>query len=252
MPGPEAQAHSDDPEGSSAPSVIQRIAVGTQRRRWDHHASGWEDHAVTGLSKVIDAVVARTGRSRLGTVLDIGCGGGAVALRLAERAEKVIAVDVSPKMLDRLESRAARLGLDNFDLRSQPIESLDIPAGSLDLVVSNYALHHLLDQDKEELIKRTAIWLRPGGRLVIGDMMIGRGLSGDDRLIMAGKVRVLLARGPAGWWRVLKNAWRLFSRTVERPLPMEAWTEQLEQAGFVDVQAERVVAEAAVVSGTRP
>ena len=240
------------PTQSARSSLARKVAVGTQRRRWRQHASGWEDHAVHGLDSVVDAVVARTGPSPLGVVVDVGCGGGALSLPLALRAEKLIAVDVSAAMLAKLDERAAGLGLDRIEARCQPIEELYLPPGSVDVVVSNYALHHLLDRDKQKFVTNAATWLRPGGKLVIGDMMIGRGLEAEDRRILAAKVRVLAARGPAGWWRVAKNAWRLYSRTVERPVAMRAWTEMMCGAGFSEVRAERVVSEAAVVSGVRP
>jgi ubiquinone/menaquinone biosynthesis C-methylase UbiE len=236
---------------ATKPSVATKVAAGTQRRRWQRHAAAWEGHAVAGLESVIEAVIEETGRSQLGVVVDIGSGGGALALRLAGRAERVLAVDVSPAMLETLEERAARSGFDNIELHCETIESFDLGDASVDMVVSNYALHHLLDGDKGQFVAKAARWLRPGGKLVIGDMMIGRGLQGEDRRILAGKARVLLARGPGGWWRVAKNAWRLYSRTVERPVPTGRWVEMLHQAGFVDVTSRRVVAEAAVVSGTR-
>ena len=238
-------------------SVAGKVAAGTQRRRWQRHAAAWEDHAVGGLGSVVDAVVTETGASqngascRLGAVVDVGCGGGAVALRLAGRAEKVIALDVSPAMLDTLARRAADSALDNVEPCCQSIEAFDLPRGSVDLVVSNYALHHLLDRDKQRFVAKAAEWLRPGGKLVIGDMMIGRGLQQEDRQILARKAWLLAARGPAGWWRIMKNAWRLWSRTVERPVPISAWTAMLEEAGFVQVTGRRVVSEAAVVTGTR-
>lgn len=251
----------DRPHASVLPgrlSIAGKLAADTQRRRWQRHATAWEDHAVTGLAAVIDAVVSETDPfqtgmpPQLGVVVDIGCGGGAVALRLAARAEKVIALDVSRAMLDTLERRARKSEMDHVEAHCESIEAFDLPAASVDLVVSNYALHHLLDRDKQRFVTKAARWLRPGGKLVIGDMMIGRGLVHEDRQILLHKVRLLAARGPAGWWRVMKNAWRLWSRTVERPLPIGAWTTMLEQAGFTDVTGHRVVSEAAVVTGTRP
>src|SRR5207244_2896459 len=56
-----------------------------------------------------------------------------------------------------------------------------------DLVVSNYALHHLTDDDKVALVARASRWLRPGGRLVVADMMFGRGASERDRAIIRHK-----------------------------------------------------------------
>ena len=237
---------------AAAAAVARKVAVRTQHRRWQRSTDRWEDHAVNGLETVIDAVVAEAGDPAGSVVVDVGSGGGALALRLAPDARKVIAVDVSPNMLDRLSGQADEDGLRNVETSVEPIEDLDLAPTSVDLVVSNYALHHLLDHDKARFVQSAARWLRPGGRLVIGDMMLGRGLNRDDRRILAGKVRLMLARGPRGWWRITKNAWRLMTRTVERPVTMEKWVDLLRGAGFVDVSGRRVVAEAGVVSGRRP
>lgn len=239
-------------DGSSAATAVARkVAVRTQRRRWQRRTDSWEDHAVAGLEQVIEAVLAESGESARGVVLDVGAGGGALAVPLASMAKRVIALDVSTRMLERLSRRADEEDLDNVEPSTGAIEELDLRPDSVDLIVSNYALHHLLDQDKARFVRDAGTWLRPGGKLVIGDMMLGRGLTRDDRRILAGKARIMMARGPAGWWRIIKNAWRLVTRTVERPLPMESWVQLLRDAGFVDVSGRRVVAEAAVVSGRR-
>lgn len=237
---------------STATVVARKLAVRTQRRRWQRQTDSWEDHAVAGLEPVIDAVLTESGDAARGVVVDVGAGGGALAVPVALVAERVIAVDVSTRMLDRLAQRADDEGLENVEPSTGAIEDLDFDPASVDLIVSNYALHHLLDGDKARFVQDAIKWLRPGGKLVIGDMMLGRGLRRDDRQILAGKVRIMLARGPAGWWRIAKNAWRLLTRTVERPLPMESWEGLLRDAGFVDVSGRRVVAESAVVSGVRP
>ena len=89
--------------------------------------------------------------------------------------------------------------------RSVTSRTFELRPASTDLVVSSYALHHLADADKRALVARSAQWLRPGGRLVIGDMMFGRGASPRDRDILRQKVVALAAKGPGGWWRIAKN-----------------------------------------------
>lgn len=228
-----------------------------QKQRWSRAVDAWDHHGVAGLESVIDTVVRAATETtgpdgRVAVAVDLGAGTGALSIPLAAHAEKVLAVDVSAAMLDRLAEHAASAGIDNIELRACPIENLDIPAGSVDLIVSNYALHHLLDPDKGRVVQSAAGWLRPGGSLVIGDMMIGRGGTAEDRSIFASKVKVMLSRGPAGWWRIAKNAWKLLLRTSERPLPLESWADLLRQHGFVDISAVRVVAEAGLVTGRRP
>lgn len=230
----------------------QEANVRSQRRRWTAAVDRWDHHGVLGLDKIIAAVVGETVALHPGLAVDIGAGTGAIAIPIASSCGRVVAVDVSQAMLDRLSERAAAEGVTNLETVAAPAERLELDAGSVDVVVSNYALHHLLDADKERFVHQAAGWLRPGGWIVIGDMMLGRGGDVEDRAIIASKVGLMLRRGPAGWWRIAKNAYRLLTRTAERPISMAAWTRLLEQAGFVEVTARRVVNEAGLVKGRLP
>lgn len=211
----------------------------------------WEHHASIGLERVIDAVVDEAKPAPGMSVIDLGCGSGQLSLPMARKGAKVRAVDISPKMIESLDRKAAELGL-QVETAALPVQELEVAPASVDLVVSNYAMHHLYDDEKRAVMIAAARWLKPGGRLVLGDMMFGRGATQADREIIASKVRVMLGRGPAGWWRIAKNAGRFWFRIRERPLPMETWLEILRTAGLVDVRGLRVVSEAAVVVGTKP
>lgn len=93
------------------------------------------------------------------SVLELGCGDGALARRLADAgAREVVAVDASARML----ARARPHPLVRYLL--EDVELLARPAGSADLVVSSLVLHYV--GDYAGLIRRIAGWLRPGGRLV--------------------------------------------------------------------------------------
>jgi SAM-dependent methyltransferase len=200
----------------------------------------------------VDAVVEVSRVSPGERVLDLGCGSGQVSIPLARLGAEVVAVDISPAMIGFLSDNVAREGLRTVVGRVSALEHLELEPRSFDLVVSNYALHHLADEDKRRLIASIAGWLRPGGRLVIGDLMLGRGSDARDRAIIREKILVLGRRGPGGWWRIAKNAWRFTARTAERPLSMGAWVAILEEEGFRDVVARPIVAEAAIVLGVRP
>lgn len=205
-----------------------------------------------GLEKVANAVIDYAAPLEGTEVVDLGCGGGQLTLALAAQARSVLAVDFSEEMLRLLEQRAERAGLDNVRTVCSELQSLELPPASVDLVVSNYALHHLRHPEKAELLKRIARWLRPGGRVVIGDMMFG--LVGDaaGRRVVAVKVASLARRGPGGWWRIAKNGWRLMVSRQECPASMETWERMLADAGLPVIRSERIVAEAAVISARRP
>jgi len=227
------------------------VAVAGQRRRWTRRAATW-DHAGAALERVVAVVVAKS-EVRPGQVaVDLGAGTGSVALELARRGASVLALDVSPAMVSRLAERAESEGLDTLRVSCLPIEELRLAPGSVDVVATNYALHHLRDVDKERLVSDAFTWLRPGGRLVIGDLMLGRGVSARDRQIVRDKALTFLRRGPAGWWRLAKNVARFTLRVQERPLSMERWAALLADRGYAEIEAISVVAEAGVVVGRRP
>jgi ubiquinone/menaquinone biosynthesis C-methylase UbiE len=219
---------------------------------WRGRAQRWDQHGSAPLGRVIGAVLLSSPVSRDAAVLDLGCGSGQVTLPLARRAGRALAVDVSAEAIEMLEGRARREGISNIEGLAQPIETLELEPESFDLVVSNYALHHLRDVDKQAALARTYRWLRPGGRLVVGDMMFGRGGNRRDREIIRSKIRALAARGPAGWWRIVKNVGRFGLRVQEKPLTASAWETLAAAAGFTDVTVRPVVAEACVMSAIKP
>ena len=118
--------------------------------------------------------------------------------------------------------------------------------------MTNYTLHHLRDADKALLMNRSFEWLRPGGRLVIGDMMFGRGGSSEDRAIYASKAKSFVRRGPAGWWRLAKNVARFSLRVREKPMTAQQWERLVRAARYEGISSRRIVAEACVVTATRP
>jgi ubiquinone/menaquinone biosynthesis C-methylase UbiE len=218
---------------------------------WGERANTWDMHNDLGMAKVAAKAVEMADVKPGMTCVDLGCGSGRLALLLAKRGAHVLGVDVSDAMVQRMKSQARADGISTVEGIVVPIEELTLPAGSVDLVVTNYALHHLLDDDKERAVMAAFGWLKPGGQLVVADMMLGRGLTARDRHLIVGKIRIMAKKGIPGYWRILKNAARLILRTHERPMTPEAWSRLLRQAGFARVESVDVVAEAAIVKGTK-
>jgi ubiquinone/menaquinone biosynthesis C-methylase UbiE len=256
VPEPSA-ARTLTPRTRPAMSAAPPSGAARQRRVWNRRASRWADSVTAndGLRQVVDAVVGTTldlAGPRMGTVVDLGSGSGQLLLPLAPHADRAVAIDVSDSMLRALADRAQAAGVTNLVSVVRAIEDLDLPPASVDVVVSNYALHHLRDRDKQEVLQRAVRWLRPGGWLVIGDMMLGRGADPADRAVIAGKLRALAAQGPGGWWRIAKNAVRFTVRVQERPVTAARWHEMAERAGFEAVSVRPVVHEAAVLVARAP
>ena len=102
-------------------------------------------------------------------VADLGAGEGTLSQLLAQRAEKVIAIDSSPKMVEFGTELAKRHGLQNLEYRMGEIEAVPIDDGTIDLAILSQALHHA---DSPLVAVREAMRiLRPGGRLVVLDLL---------------------------------------------------------------------------------
>jgi len=226
--------------------------VRRQRRAWSRRVDTWDHHAPAGLEKVTAAVLAAAVVRPGDQVVDLGCGTGQLSLPLAECGARVLAVDVSADMVARLEEKATARSVLGVEGLVMPIENLSLPDGSVDLIVTSYTLHHLRDVDKDRLVTAAYRWLRPGGALVVADMMFGRGGTSQDRAIIKAKVESLAKKGIGGWWRIAKNGYRYLVRVQERPVSISAWTTMLSRAGFAGITASSIVAEAGLVCGRHP
>jgi len=185
-------------------------------------------------------------------VIELGCGDGRLSLALAAQGAAVLAIDTGHAALAALLQVARERMLPGFSVLAAPIEDLTLPERSADLVVTCYALHRLRDADKARLITAAYGWLRPGGTLLVADMMFGRGGSSSDRAIIRKKVGSLARKGIGGWWRIAKNGYRYLVRAKDHPMPITGWTAMLARAGFTAITASSVVNEAGLVSGRRP
>lgn len=222
-------------------------------RTWDKRVTQWHSHVTSApaFDKVRAQLIAMSVPEKTDDCVDLGAGTGFLTTALAPMVHSVLAVDVSPEMVKSLAAEAQAAGLENVRVEVADFRELSLKPGSVDLIVSNYALHHLSDIDKRALSVQAARWLRPGGRLVIGDMMFGRGGSPRDREILRQKVAALAAKGIGGWWRIVRNLTRYgLGVGHEHPATPEFWREALQDAGFIDVAFEPVIAEAGIVRGT--
>ena len=101
-------------------------------------------------------------------ILELGIGTGETARRVLERRPhaQLTAIDSSPEMLER-----ARAAFPKADLRLARLED-ELPQGPFDLVVSALAVHHLDADGKQDLFRRVAAVLQPGGTFVLADVVV--------------------------------------------------------------------------------
>lgn len=148
------------------------------------------------------------------TVVDLGSGGGIdvfLAARQVGPSGRVIGVDMTPEMLARARQNVERLGLKNVEFRQGLIEAMPVEDSSVDVILSNCVIN--LAPDKGAVFKEAFRVLKPGGRLVVSDMVAKGELPGE------------IQENPELWAACIGGA-----------LPEEEYLETIRKAGFPTVE----------------
>ncbi len=147
-------------------------------------------------------------------VLDLGSGAGFDAFLASPRVGpqgRVIGVDMTPEMLQRARSLAERHGYTNVEFRQGDIEALPVADGSVDVIISNCVIN--LTTDKAKAFREAYRVMKPGGRLMVSDLVLLRPLP------------------PA----VLQDL-DAYAACIAGALPKEDYLDAIRQAGFQELQ----------------
>ena len=156
------------------------------------------------------------------TVLDLGSGGGIDCFLAARRvgpSGRVIGVDMTPEMVDRARRNAKDDGHDNVEFRLGEIENLPVADESVDVIISNCVIN--LVPDKYRAFAEAFRVLRPGGRLLVSDIVLAKALPTEVATSIAA-----------------------YAGCIAGATPRDEYLEAVKAAGFADIE---VVSSTAVV-----
>src|SRR5213080_2460730 len=150
------------------------------------------------------------------TVLDLGSGGGIDVLLSAKRVGptgKAYGLDMTDEMLALARANQAKAGVTNVEFLKGEIENIPLPAGAVDVIISNCVIN--LSADKGRVLKEAFRVLRPGGRFAVSDV------------VCRGEIPDAVRRSMELWVGCIAGA-----------LDEHEYRQLLNDAGFVDVDIE--------------
>jgi SAM-dependent methyltransferase len=149
-------------------------------------------------------------------VLDLGSGGGIDVLLSARRVGpqgKAYGLDMTDDMLALANSNKLKAGATNVEFLKGEIENIPLPAGSVDVIISNCVIN--LSADKDQVLREAFRVLRPGGRFAVSDV------------VTRGEIRPDIRQSVLAWVGCIAGA-----------LDEQVYRDKLAATGFVDIDVE--------------
>jgi ubiquinone/menaquinone biosynthesis C-methylase UbiE len=217
-------------------------------KKWFRDWSNDYDRTLGKMARhhnLLDAVV-RLSRVKDGdSVLDIGCGTGLLTLKFLNKAAcKVTGIDNSKEMLSIFTKKIKKLGLERRASGSIKDASLiKFKDNSFDIAASTVTLHHIIN--KLPALKRIYKAVKPGGRLVIGDIDLDTtGNLGDLKRLarvmdyLKDELELAVVDGGAeALKRMFDNGKKHLLNDGEYCVSFNQWAELCRKAGFKKIKA---------------
>ncbi|HWF01972.1 MAG TPA: class I SAM-dependent methyltransferase [Caulobacteraceae bacterium] len=210
--------------------VSSRPHEAVVKAQFGPRAAAYVESPTHARGEDLDRIEALARERRAHLAVDLGCGGGHVAYRLARWSRRVVAIDLAEEMLNAVAARAESLSLPVIETLRGAAEDIPLDDGAADLVVTRFSAHHWTDLDAG--LRETRRVLRADGALVVVDV-ISPGVPALDTHLQA----VELLRDPshvrdygAGeWLAALERAGFAVSTVLAWRLPIEfpAWIDRM-------------------------
>ncbi len=150
--------------------MLDELAHAGQEHLDEAYVAGYEAKSQYDPAPDVD-VLREHGVDHRSTVVDLGAGTGVFAIAIAPHCDRVVAVDVSPAMVDLLRRRVAASGLDNVEVVHAGYLTYEHDGAAPGFVFSRNALHQVPDFWKGIALDRVARLLPPGGVLRLRDLV---------------------------------------------------------------------------------
>jgi len=150
------------------------------------------------------------------TVLDLGSGAGFdcfLAARRVGKSGRVIGVDMTPEMIQKARENAKKGRYENVEFRLGEIENIPAADNSVDVVISNCVIN--LAPDKKRVFKEAWRVLKPGGRLMVSDLVLLKELPG-----------------------VIKNSIEAYIGCLSGAIMKDGYLKAIKDAGFRNVRIQ--------------
>jgi len=126
------------------------------RKEFSKQASSFGDKGLTLSSKdILNWIMGVFTLNKNYRVLDVATGTGHLSRTIAPHVKEVIAIDITPEMLEQAREETAKMDLDNITIEQENAEDLPYPNDFFDLVISRLAIHHFEKPNKqlEEMVR---------------------------------------------------------------------------------------------------